>query len=616
MTPRLALWRGLRWALAALAGVAVILGLLIGALDAGYFRGPLIHLIGVRTGRDIKADVLTLHLFSRNPQLVAEGVTIGNPPWTPAGNTAVLGKITVIFSIPGSGQGFGIQRVDIQSATLHLLRDSTGHANWQRTNPDRGGNRGLPLIHSLSIPAAHVMLDDALKHLQFEGTASAVSGAVGQGAQPLRIEGTGRLNGKTATIEITGDPLLTANRNTPYRFSFVERSSGSQLTGNGALLRPFDFNALDASFEAAGADLKDLYYLVGVSFVNTGTYRFSGKLARRGNTTTYRDLAANFGETDIRGAATIDSSRGHSTIDVSLNSQLLRTADFGLRAAGRAAADPHGLLLSTAMLDPGALHRNDGNIKFRAARVQVARVVLEGLSANITLDRGVVTVHPVLADMLGGKLSARLTIDARGEVPVSVLDLKIADLELGQLPYKGSGAPPLEGPLQVSVAVTGRGKSLHQAAASANGTLTAQLAHGIMRDSLAELAGVDLRAARLIFEKSRKEVAIRCAAVNFQARDGALTAHTLLIDSEPMLITGEGRVSLDTEEIDLQLRGQPKGVRILRWRAPLLLRGTLAHPSFAIQEHNSALVLLDRGRTPDADCAALLAPAASSAERP
>jgi hypothetical protein len=44
---------------------------------------------------------------------------------------------------------------------------------------------------------------------------------------------------------------------------------------------------------------------------------------------------------------------------------------------------------------------------------------------------------------------------------------------------------------------------------------------------------------------------------------------------------------------------------VLRLKAPLKVQGTLAHPSVGIQQGDSKLVLVDRGRGKDEDCTAL-----------
>src|ERR1700722_489103 len=139
--------RGLIWVGGTLLALAVLVLLTALALDAGYLRGPLLKALAAHTDRPIRVDgPLSLHILSANPRLVAERVTIGNPTWTPRGNTAELGKVTVVFAAPRLGKELIIDRLQIDNATLHLFRDVTGHANWQIRNPDQNALRPLIVI--------------------------------------------------------------------------------------------------------------------------------------------------------------------------------------------------------------------------------------------------------------------------------------------------------------------------------------------------------------------------------------------------------------------------------------------------------------------------------------
>jgi hypothetical protein len=600
--------RGLWWVGWTLLALAISVVLAAVALDAGYFRGPLLKVLAAYADRPIRVEgPLSLRIFTRNPRLVAERVTIGNPAWTPPGSTATLGKVTVVFATPRLGQELSIARLQIDNATLHLFRDVTGHANWQLKNPDRGVPGGLIVIRSLSMVDAHVTLDDAQKHRQFDGMISAHDANGPPGLQPLSIEGKAQLNGKPLSFELSGDPLRTADRSRHYTFSFSERSSGSQLAAKGFLLHGFDVHSYDASFEASGADLKDMYYLTGARLIDTGSYRLSGNLARRVYTSIFTGLTVKSGQSDLRGSLSIDSAKGRFNVDGELDSQLLRLADLGPRAAGRdSEAVSNPLLLSTAAPDPTTLRRGKGTVQYRARRLQAGRTAFGAFAAKFTNDRGELTVAPVSAEIMGGDLKGQITIDARKEVPVVHLEVRIDGMQLGQILSKKAGPPPIEGALAVKMNLTGRGKSLHDAASSADGTLMASLPGGMVRDSLAELTGIDLRGLGLLLTKDKKEVPLRCGIANFQAHDGTLTARNLVLDTAPVLIAGEGFVHLETETLDLILRGYPKHVRFFQLRSPIVIRGTLKAPSIGIQAHDSKIVLIDPGKAKDADCESLL----------
>jgi uncharacterized protein involved in outer membrane biogenesis len=622
-----------RWAVLAVAAVAVVLVAIVGlavAVDSGHFRGPLTRFMTSRAGRPVKFDgAFHVHILSLHPQMVAERVTIGSPPWRPAGPVAEIEKITLVIEMPWFGRSFTIDKLALEGAALHLVRDSTGHANWQWTDPAKGGNRP-PIIHSLSMIGAHVDLDDALRHLRFQGTVSAHDAKGTQALRLLQIEGEGLLNGHAATFAINGAPLASASHAKPYRFTFDERSSGSRLSGSGVLPQPFNVAMVDTTFEAAGADLKDLYFLTGVTLLNTGSYHLSGQSVRRGTHSTFSNLVVTTGQSDVRGSVSIETSSGRPVIDADLNSQLLRLADFGARAAGRESetARRAPLLLSDASFKPATARRSDGVVNFHARRVEVGRVPLRAVAARMTMDHGILVAMPLSGEVYEGKFTAHVKIDATTDDPAANLDLKLTNLQLGQWVRKDTDLPAAEGLLRARVVIAGRGTSLHQIAAGANGTVTAVLPQGTLRDSLAELTGIDLRGIGLALTQKARQTAVRCAVASFRAHDGNLEAQSLVVDTDSVLITGGGNIHLDSEEIDLDLRGHPKGWRLFRLRSPLLVRGTLSHPSAGIQASNavaqaaaavalgvlltplaSVLAFVDPGLAKDADCAALLAEA-------
>jgi uncharacterized protein involved in outer membrane biogenesis len=174
------------------------------------------------------------------------------------------------------------------------------------------------------------------------------------------------------------------------------------------------------------------------------------------------------------------------------------------------------------------------------------------------------------------------------------------------------------------ISAKGHGRSLHEFASGPDGTLSAAVPHGGIRAALADLAGLDLRAIGLLFSKHGPEIPVRCGVASFQAHDGVFAAQTLVLDTEQVLIVGEGKIHMDSEAIDLALHGHPKrpGFRV---RSPALVRGTVSHPSFAIQPRDavaqtaaaialgvlltplaSALAFVDPGLSQDADCGALM----------
>jgi hypothetical protein len=367
---------------------------------------------------------------------------------------------------------------------------------------------------------------------------------------------------------------------------------------------------MEATFEANGPDLKDLYFLVGMRLIDTGSYRLTGKLERDGRHFKFSDLSARSGESDVHGSVSIDSTRARPKLDIDITSGVLRMIDLGARAAGRGPPPPP-LLLSEAALRPGSLSLDDAAILVHADQVVVGKLSLHALAAQGTLDHGVLTAQSLTAGLLGGEVHGTGRLDLNQDPPLARADLNITGLELGRFPHKPPMPPPLEGAMRAHIVLTGKGRSLHQVVSTANGIVTLVVPGGTVRDSLAEVTGMDLRGFGLLASKDKRETAIRCAVGIFKERDGTLNIDNFVADTEPVLITGTGQIQFAGENLDLALRGEPKSVRLFHWRSPILIKGTLLHP--LVEVRPKKLQIVDRGVGRGADCQALIAAADSAA---
>jgi AsmA family protein len=612
----------LKWLRRTLQVLAVIAVVAVIALAVGeqHLKGPLVHLLKVRTQRDIRIDgALDVHLFSLHPSITAQQVSIGNPPWSPAGVTARVESVRLDLEWQRSTSPLGLRRLELDDATLHLIRDSSGRASWWMH--ESGPGKGPPLMQSLAMSNARVDLNDAKRHMQFTGTVSATEPSAIDVAPPLRITGAGVLNGRAATFAIEGEPLATARRDRPYQFSFEEHSGASQLRGHGIIAQPFDLRALEATFAATGPNMKDIYFLVGLSLPNTGPYRFTGRLTRQGKRFKYNELAATTGRSDMSGNLTADATTGRTRVEGELSSQSLRLEDLGERAAGLApaAAPETSLRIPDTPFRLGGMVRVDWTVQFRARTLAVGPEELHGVAANLTIDHGVLSLDRVKAALAQGTVSGSARLDASQKVPHGELTLRVADLPLEQF-KSAKGDPPFGGLLSGRLQLSAKGNSFHELAAASNGTITGVVTQGSIRTALADAASLDLIGALGARRKDHDYTQMRCAVANLNAQGGLLTARTFLIDADKVLINGAGQIQLDSESLDLTLTGQPRNARF-GLHSALAIQGTLKHPQIKRVGHNAMVAVLkallepvtaalqwvDPKLTGNPDCAALTA---------
>ncbi len=149
-----------------------------------------------------------------------------------------------------------------------------------------------------------------------------------------------------------------------------------------------------------------------------------------------------------------------------------------------------------------------------------------------------------------------------------------------------------------------------------------------MRHSLAEWAGVDvLKALSLNLSGDDSNTQLRCAVAGFGVKNGLMTSQSFVIDTDPVRIDGSGQINLADETVNLRLQGAPKSFQLIRLRAPITVRGSLAHPAIGVEPGQAiaqggiaaalaflnplaaVLAFVDPGLAKDAHCGPLLADA-------
>jgi uncharacterized protein involved in outer membrane biogenesis len=271
----------------------------------------------------------------------------------------------------------------------------------------------------------------------------------------------------------------------------------------------------------------------------------------------------------------------------------------------------------------------DAVVHYQAESVKARKIPFREVAWQLRLDHGVMTIDPLSFVHPEGNVSARVRIDASRDVPDIAVDARLTSVRLSQFRPKGSTEPPLDGTLLGRIAIRGRGRSVHAAASTADGVVTAAVPHGEIREALAELTGINVaRALGLLLTKSQDKASIRCGVADFLARDGILDARNLLFDTDNVLITGKGDIDLRSEKLDLTIYGRPKKLRLFRVKSPIAIRGPLLKPSIGLKSGNTpgqaglaaaagalvtplaaVLAFVDPGLEKDADCGALLAEA-------
>ncbi|MBV9696693.1 MAG: AsmA family protein [Gammaproteobacteria bacterium] len=642
-----------------LGALILLIVLVLAVFPWQRLKHPIERMASAHLGRPVRIEgALRAHVWSFNPTFTLEGLTIADPPWEERPLMLRIERLQLqlqLLSLLRSN--LVLPRIEVQHPDLYLHRERSGRVNWSFESQAPTNERAkkppkLPVVRDLLIEGGTLTILDDIRRLKVQGTIVARQEGSQQDPQALRIAGDGTLNRERFAMQVTGGPIMNLQPGDPYPFDLHVSAGDMWLEADGKLRRPFDLADLILTFQVRGRDLADLFYLTQITLPNTPPYTLRFDLDRKGNAVKLSRLAGTLGESDISGDADLDFSRKRPAASGKFTSRRLRMRDFVASVGTPTGApsklqpqkaappppkphDPNARLFPDSRLQVERVRIMDADVDYRAESVELGTVPVRQLAMHIKLQDGVLGLAPVRFTLDQGQVEAESRIDAREDVPRVKLDAHLKDLRLDQFKGKAPDAkPPLAGVLQARTRLEGRGDSVHRVLADANGTFTAVLPEGEINAAFAELTGINVvNGLGLLLKKSDAREPIRCGLAAFDVRNGVMQARTLVVDTQDVRITGKGEIRLGPEQLGLEIKGQPKKLRIARLRTPIELRGHLMDPHIGIDVGATAkqgavaaalgaavaplaalVAFVDPGLAKNENCAALLGTAPTPPE--
>jgi uncharacterized protein involved in outer membrane biogenesis len=354
----------------------------------------------------------------------------------------------------------------------------------------------------------------------------------------------------------------------------------------------------------------------------------------------FHRISGNVGDTDLTGELAVDKqSNSRTMLTANLKSKRLDFDDLATvlgapppvaQSAEAKTMAAQGRFLPDATLNIERVRNMDARVFYAANSVSTSILPLRRASTTVTLEKGLLTLSPLSFSLPRGDITASVRIDARtNNIPMVDLDAKLKNGRVEDFFANKGVENAIQGLLQARVKMSGRGASVRQAAAHANGQVTFVMPKGEIRAAFAELLGVNVtRGLGLLLAKDQSQIDVRCGVANFRATNGMLRAETITFDTATVLADGEGVINLADETINLRIKGHPKELRLVRVNAPISVTGRLRAPQVGVEKSAAAgqvgiaaalgavltpltaiLPFVDPGLADDADCGALVAEA-------
>jgi len=657
-----------KWIAGVVLAPLVLLVLLIALFDWNWLRGPIERKALEKTGRALAINGdLTVHWGWPVPHLRAGAVTFANPPWAKEKQMLSAEAVDIAVNLPQLfRRNLVLPEVRLERPVVFLEQASGGRKNWLLDVNQKDENARI-LIERLRLDQGKLGYDDAAAKTSVRAELSTPSQAPAGAAVPgLVFSVQGHYLGQPLKAHGSSGPVLgLRDETTPYPISIEGNIGQTGVRAQGTITSLLKFTAMDVQLALNGANLAQLYPLLGIAFPDTHAYTTHGHLIHAGKSWRYEKFSGKVGASDIAGDLRVETGGKRTALQATLVSQLLDLDDLGPMigartgsvvqakaaaggAAANAAAPPAGATVSavtpTPAVAPVAAVANprvrvlpdlpfdaarwnsvDAEVQLSAKTIRRAsELPLENLVTHLSLRDSVLKLDPLDFGMAGGHLQSTISLDGNAHPIQAHAQIRARKMLLAKLfPTFKLGQNSI-GQVNGEFNLDGRGNSVGQMLASSNGKVGLVIAGGEISKLMMEEVGLHIWEILEIKVTKDKLVKLRCGVAEFDVKGGIMRADALVFDTEVTTIFGTGNIDLGQEKLDLTLRQKTKNTSPLALRSPIHVRGSFVRPDVSVDKGpivartvgavalaivNPLLVLIpliDAGPGKDSDCGQLV----------
>ena len=621
-----------RW-LAGLTAFMALTALAIYLFEWNMLRAPIAKRVAQATGRTFAINGDLDVRLSMTPRITVAGLVLGNAAWAKEPHMAEVGRLDFTLDARELFRGrVVLPELNVSEARVVLEKNADGADNWTFDNDKKDEARGPPAIGALTIDRAHITYRDPAIKTDFATEVSTVA-ADQKDAGMLNVAGRGRVKGLQGTVDgVVGSVLAISSAEKPYPIRMRAAIGSTRARVNGTLLDPLHLKGEDLQFELEGADLAQLFPLLGVPLPPTPPYKLSGHLNHHGDVWSFRKFAGRVGNSDLAGDFAVDRAKAPQLITANLVSRNLDMKDLGgFVGADRGTAKaspkppPSDRVLPQEPFSLEKLRVANANVKFRGERVVTEKLPIEKLTVTLKLEDGVLTLEPLNFGVAGGNLVSQIRMDAREAIIKTRADIAVKQLRLEKLFPGFKITQANAGVITGRVRLDTVGNNVAKMLAEADGDAAVMMEGGSVSELLVRLVNLDVANAIPVLLTGDRQLPVRCMVTHLKGVDGDFKVQTLVLDTGKAVVTGTGGVNFGNESLDLKLVSKSKGFSLAALRGPINIKGTFKEPKvgpdipkaamrgaaalalgLATSGIGAIIPLIDLGGAKDSDCAKLI----------
>src|SRR5437870_3427317 len=591
--------RALIW-VGSVFGIIVIAAVIFFAiLDANRAKGYLSAAVSKATGRQLTIGGDLQVDFGWISRLRASQIQFENASWSKYPQMTEVGLLDVQIDVWQLLSKFRLvlPSITVSQPKVILEKNADGAANWEFqaapavTEPAVPQKRTeFPIIEKVVIEDGTFLFNNQQTNTQLELKLTQAE-AAGFLEEPVKLKVKGTYQKLPLSLSLDGGSYdnLRSSKD-PYPLQINVGVGKLKVNINGNLTEPLAMKGEDVTLDVQGEDMANLFPLIRLVFPSTPPYRLKGHLKHEGEVWSFSNFSGRVGGSDLSGTIRVDTEPKRPVMKADLVSNLLDFKDL----AGFIGGTPGTASDETASEEqqkraavekesdrifpdqPYSLERlraMDADVQLRAKRILAPNLPIDDLNAKLSLKDGVLKFEPTVFGVANGRVEIYSTFDASKRLPKVNIDARLRQLDLKRFLGNSSFAQKTIGPIGGRIALSGNGESFRELMATASGNTFLVMSGGEISELLVELAGLDVAHTLGVVVRGDKPIPIRCALLDLQGENGQMGVQTLVFDTANSVVSGEGKIDLRDEKVNIVVIPDPKNFSPLSLRSFIRVTG-------------------------------------------
>lgn len=602
------------------SGLALLFIVFIALFDWNWLRPPLERYISAKTQRTFRIDDLHVKL-GLTPTIRMRNLYFGNASWSKEPAMARAETVELSVSLRDLPEKILVTRVALTKPDLVFEKLADERRNWVLSEPSESDSPSKLRISALSVDRGRLRYLDHGEPFALEVNASTFDPSKQEkvkdaNAAPHNDQYSTRyaFNGtyhdaKFSGTALTGEVLSFQESGIPFPLKGDLQAGTTRVRIEGTIADAANISGIDTQLQIEGQTLANLYPFLLLPLPASPPYSLRGHLVLKGNRYTLEDLAGKIGSTDVYGQGAYVEKDPRPLLTADLHSKLLKLNDLGPfigiqtkdsggkpaasqaatqeRGSARAAekaADPNHVL-PAGKFDGSRFQKIDAEVDYRADRLEAPSALpFESLRFSLRLRDSVLKMAPLDFGFAGGTIASTVLLDARQSTLNTELQVSLKRIHVDKLVPDQEKLAQGTGEVGGVIKLKGRGNSIADAAAKADGSIQLAVANGRISNLLDAASGLNGGKVIQLLVGGDKAIAVNCGGIAFDVVGGHGKSTLMVIDTEQTQILGTGTFDLAQERFDVLIEPKPKRAGILSLRTPVRALGTFKNPEFQVEK--------------------------------